>query len=141
MPARAASTRGAPSARRNDWLGFLDNFREVLRLGREVAQRLSDETGLAPYDALMDQYEPGTTSAEVDRVFGDLQQWLPALVVQVRERQAREDVIAPVGPFPKAAQRALSLDVMALLGFDFDVRPARRERAHRSAAACPRTRG
>ncbi|MES2991594.1 MAG: carboxypeptidase M32 [Pseudomonadota bacterium] len=104
----------------NDWLGFLDNFREVLRLGREVAQRLSDETGLAPYDALMDQYEPGTTSAEVDRVFGDLQQWLPALVVQVRDRQAREDVIAPVGPFPKAAQRALSLDVMALLGFDFD---------------------
>jgi carboxypeptidase Taq len=104
----------------NDWKGFLDNFREVLKLGREVAQRLSDETGLAPYDALMDQYEPGTTSAEVDRVFGDLQQWLPGLVTEVRERQARETVIAPVGPFPKAAQRALSLDVMALLGFDFD---------------------
>ena len=104
----------------NDWAGFLENFREVLRLGREVAQRLADETGLAPYDALMDQYEPGTTSAEVDRVFGDLQQWLPGLVAQVRECQAPEPVIEPVGPFPKTAQRALSLDVMALLGFDFD---------------------
>lgn len=104
----------------NDWAGFLGNFRAVLELSREVAQRLAGETGLAPYDALMDQYEPGTTSAEVDRVFGDLQQWLPGLVIRVRERQAREAVVEPVGPFPKAAQRALSLDVMALLGFDFD---------------------
>ena len=104
----------------NDWVGFLENFREVLRLGREVAQRLADETGLAPYDALMDHYEPGATSAEVDRVFGDLQQWLPGLVAQVREKQANDVVMLPTGPFPKAAQRALSHDVMALLGFDFD---------------------
>ena len=104
----------------NDWAGFLENFREVLRIGREVAQRLSDATGLAPYDALMDQYEPGTTSADVDRVFGDLQQWLPGLVRQVREKQSRETVVQPTGPFAKTAQRALSLDVMGLLGFDFD---------------------
>jgi carboxypeptidase Taq len=104
----------------NDWPGFLVNLREVLRIEREVAQRLSDATGLLPYDALMDQYEPGTTSAEVDRVFGDLQQWLPGLVQQVREKQSRETVVQPTGPFPKAAQRALSLDVMGLLGFDFD---------------------
>ena len=104
----------------NDWAGFLGNFREVLRLGRESAQRLSDATGLAPYDALMDQYESGTTGADVDRVFGDLQQWLPGLVRQVRERQSHEAVTEAAGPFPKAAQRALSLDVMALLGFDFE---------------------
>jgi carboxypeptidase Taq len=104
----------------NDWIGFLENFRPVLSLSREVAQRLADATGLSPYDALMDQYEPGTTSAEVDRVFGDVQQWLPGLVRQVRVRQDRETVARPVGPFPTAAQRALSHDVMALLGFDFD---------------------
>ena len=104
----------------NDWVGFLGNFRAVLELSREVAQRLADETGLAPYDALMDRYEPGTTSADVDRVFGDLQQWLPGLVARARERQSGEPVIEPTGPFPKAAQRVLSLDVMALLGFDFD---------------------
>ena len=104
----------------NDWPGFLVNLREVLRIEREVAQRLSDATGLAPYDALMDQFEPGTTSAEVDRVFGALQQWLPGLVQQVREKQSRESVVQPIGPFTKAAQRALSLDVMGLLGFDFE---------------------
>ncbi|MBC7485065.1 MAG: carboxypeptidase M32, partial [Rhizobacter sp.] len=104
----------------NDWAGFLGNFREVLRLGRETAQRLSEDAGLAPYDALMDQFEPGMTSAEVDRVFGDLQLWLPGLVQQVRERQSHETVIAATGPFPKAAQRALGLDAMTMLGFDFE---------------------
>jgi carboxypeptidase Taq len=104
----------------NDWAGFAVNLREVLRLARETAQRLSQQMGVAPYDALMDQFEPGMSSAEVDRLFGDLQQWLPDLVRRVRERQAHETVVLPTGPFPKATQRALSLDVMALLGFDFD---------------------
>jgi carboxypeptidase Taq len=104
----------------NDWAGFLENFRIVLRLSREEAERLADVKGVAPYDALMDEFEPGMTSAEVDRVFGDLQTWLPALVVQVREKQAGETVLRADGPFPRGAQRALSLDLMNLLGFDFD---------------------
>ena len=36
----------------NDWAGFLENFREVLRLAREEAARRADSTGLSPYDAL-----------------------------------------------------------------------------------------
>jgi carboxypeptidase Taq len=104
----------------NDWPGFLDNFRAVLRLAREEAQRRADSTGLSPYDALMDRFEPGMTTAQVDRLFGDLQAWLPGLVRQVRDRQSREPVVVPQGPFPKAAQRALSLELMGMLGFDFD---------------------
>ena len=53
----------------NDWAGFLKNFSEVLKLGRESAKRLADDTGLDLYDALMDQFEPGMKCAEVDRVF------------------------------------------------------------------------
>ena len=104
----------------NDWAGFLENFREVLKLGRESAKRLADDTGLGLYDTLMDQFEPGMKSVEVDRVFGHLQQWLPGLVKEAQERQSRLPVTLPVGPFPKAAQRAMSHDVMKLLGFDFD---------------------
>ena len=115
LRARLATQRPA-----DDWAGFLVNLRDVVRLAREEAKHLADATGLAPYDALMDQYEPGMTSVEVERVFDDLQSWLPGLVRAVRERQASEPVVAPRGPFPKAAQRALSLEVMALLGFDFE---------------------
>ena len=104
----------------NDWSGFLPNLREVLRLAREEAKHLGEASGLSPYDALMDQYEPGATSADVDRLFGDLQTWLPSLVRAARDKQAGETVVEPVGPFPLAAQRALSRDAMALLGFDFE---------------------
>ncbi|MGZ5205391.1 MAG: carboxypeptidase M32 [Caldimonas sp.] len=103
-----------------DWAGFVVNLREVLRLAREEAKYLAEIDGATPYDALMGQYEPGMTSVEVDRLFGDLQEWLPGLVRAVRDRQAGEPVIAAAGPFAKAAQRALSLDVMALLRFDFE---------------------
>lgn len=104
----------------NDWQGFLGNFREVLTLTREQAKRLGDVTGLSPHDALMDIYEPGMTGEKLDRLFGDLQQWLPDLVRRVRAEQARETVVAPVGPFAKSAQYAIGLEAMKLLGFNFD---------------------
>ena len=103
-----------------DWAGFVTNLREVVRLAREEAKYLADSSGMPVYDALLDQFEPGMTSVEVAAVFGDLQTWLPGLVRAVRIKQASESVIEPVGPFAKAAQRALSLEVMALLGFDFE---------------------
>src|SRR5262249_43628154 len=63
----------------NDWAGFLENWREVVRLTREMAQLLSDDLGISRYDALMDRFEPGMRTADLDRIFGDLRQWLPAL--------------------------------------------------------------
>ncbi len=104
----------------NDWPGFLSNFREVVAVGREEAQRLADELGCGPYEALMDRYEPGMGTAEVDRVFGDLRSWLPGLIEKVIDRQALEPVTTPVGPFDIERQRALCQSVMRLLGFDFE---------------------
>ena len=104
----------------NDWKGFAANLREVVRLVREEARRLADQSGKTRYDALLDRYEPGMTSAELDRVFGALRTWLPGLIAKVRARQASEPVLEPRGPFPLAAQRALCDRVMKLLEFDFD---------------------
>ncbi|MDQ6685163.1 MAG: carboxypeptidase M32, partial [Pseudomonadota bacterium] len=103
-----------------DWPGFVVNLREVVRLAREEAKYLGAASGLAPYDALLDQYEPGATSAEVAALFTDMQSWLPGLVQKARERQQRASPIEPVGPFAKPAQRALGLAVMERLGFDFE---------------------
>ncbi|WP_374434869.1 carboxypeptidase M32 [Inhella sp.] len=104
----------------NDWKGHLPNLKEVVKLTREAAGHLSQATGLSKYDALLDQYEPGMRSADIDRVFGDLRQWLPGLIRDVQARQASETVIQPVGPFDKAAQRELGLAAMKLMGFDFE---------------------
>ena len=108
----------------NDWQGFLVNFREVLALAREEASLLSQQLGMRKYYALMDRYEPGMTCAEVDRVFGEVRQWLPGLIDQVIKQQVQRDalhpVTEPVGPFPLAAQRQLCEQVMRLLAFDFE---------------------
>jgi len=102
----------------NDWPGFLDNFRPVLELAREEARHLADHTGLSPYDALLDRYEPGMRATRIDELFGELKTWLPGLIVEVQARQARTVPIEPRGPFPVAQQRALSLAVLELFGFD-----------------------
>jgi carboxypeptidase Taq len=104
----------------NDWAAFLKNFRPVLALAREEAALLAQATGLGRYDAMMDRFEPGMTCARLDAIFGEVRQWLPGMIGRVRERQARDQVIAPVGPFPVDRQRALCERVMRLLGFDFD---------------------
>lgn len=104
----------------NDWNGFLANFKPVLATVREGAMRLSQQLGLSPYDALLDRYEPGMRSLTLDRVFGEVRAWLPDLIRRVLERQSRETVIEPVGPFPVERQRALCERVMRHLGFDFE---------------------
>jgi carboxypeptidase Taq len=104
----------------NDWAGFLPNFKEVVALAREAAERLSQELGLSRYDALMDGFEPGMRSAQLDRVFGEVAQWLPGLIQDVVAKQAKENVLLPQGPFPVAQQRRLCEEVMHLLGFDFE---------------------
>lgn len=104
----------------NDWDGFAENLREVVRLSRQEAKLRSEATGVGLYDSLLDMYEPGMTSAKLDVLFGDLKTWLPNLLKTVVEKQKSESRITPVGPFDIEKQRQLGLQVMARLGFNFD---------------------
>jgi carboxypeptidase Taq len=60
--------------------GLPENFREVVQLSRQEAQLLASAQGCSPYDALMNKYEPGMQSADIDRIFGAVKQWLPGLM-------------------------------------------------------------
>lgn len=104
----------------NDWQGFATNLKEVVRLSREEAQLRAQANGCSRYDALLDVFEPGMTSARLDETFGQLKTWLPTLLQQVVEKQAQQPVIKPQGPFAIEAQRELGLGIMAELGFDFN---------------------
>jgi len=104
----------------NDFAGLLPRLRLVLELTREVAGARASALGTSPYDALLDEYEPGGSSREIDRVFADVVAWLPDLVERAIERQARSPAPPPLaGPFPAEAQKRLAERVMSALGFDF----------------------
>jgi len=104
----------------NDWQGFAANLKEVVKLSREEAEIRAQANGCSRYDALLDIFEPGMTSAKLDQTFGDLKTWLPSLLQKIVERQSHETVARPAGPFPQAAQQQLGLAIMQQLGFDFN---------------------
>ncbi|HVJ53822.1 MAG TPA: carboxypeptidase M32 [Aliidongia sp.] len=95
-------------------------LQEVLNLTRQAAQAKAAKLGKSPYDALLDQYEPDGSTAEIDRLFGELGAFLPGTINAILERQAsRPAPIAPEGPFPAEAQKAVGTRLMTALGFDF----------------------
>ncbi|MCX8956015.1 carboxypeptidase M32 [Erwinia psidii] len=104
----------------NDWQGFSANLKEVVRLSRQEAEIRSQAQGCSRYDALLDLYEPGMTSARLDQIFGEIKQWLPSLLERIVDRQAKEKVEVAAGPFALDSQKQLGLAVMKLLDFDFN---------------------
>ncbi|MEL7366353.1 MAG: carboxypeptidase M32 [Pseudomonadota bacterium] len=104
----------------NDWQGFEKNWAEVVKLSQEEAQIRAEANGLTAYDAMLDIYEPGTSSASLDETFGEVKTWLPDLIDQVIDKQASEQYVTPQGQFATSKQKALGLEVMQLLQFDFE---------------------
>ena len=105
----------------SDFAAFCRAFEPLLELVRDKAAAKSAALGLAPYDALIDGYDPGFRTAEIDGIFADLSAFLPDFLAQVLEKQARDPApLQPDGPFPVARQRALSETLMTQIGFDFD---------------------
>ena len=105
----------------NDFAGLRPLLQQVLGLTREIATIKAAALGCSPYDALLDQYEPGGRSAEIDRHFADLAAFLPATIAAALEHQARQPAPLPLpGPFSVPAQQALGRQLMTALGFEFD---------------------
>ncbi|MEO9273241.1 carboxypeptidase M32 [Marinomonas sp. 5E14-1] len=104
----------------NDWTGFAKNWQEVVALSREEAAIRGEALGLTSYDAMLDKFEPGTTTASLDVLFSDVKTWLPELIEKALEKQRAESIIMPSGTYPTAAQKSLGLEIMKLLKFDFN---------------------
>ncbi len=104
----------------NDWIGFLPYFETNLALVREEANLRARDLGVSPYDALLDLYEPGLTSADLDNWFGALDATLPDLIDGAAARSRGQSPLLPKGPFSIRAQEQLGRTVMGLLQFDFD---------------------
>lgn len=95
---------------------------EIVRLTQDSAARLSDATGLAPYDALMDGFQRGMTTAQVTPLFDELEKFLPPLIEARLAAQAREPApVVPQGPFPVELQKQLARRMAQAAGLDFNV--------------------
>ena len=104
-----------------DFAMVLPSLTHLLGLVRQKAAAKSAALGVGAYDALLDLYEPGGRSAEIDGVFADLEGFLPPFLGAVLDAQAaRPRPQLPPGPFPEDQQKTLARTFMTAIGFDFN---------------------
>ncbi len=106
-----------------DWSAFAPALEKVVALAREEAQLRSEASGLAPYDAMMEQYDPGNRTADINPVFSKLKanlaEFLPEALISQEKRLADRPLKPLSGSFAIEKQKALGLAAMEAVGFDF----------------------
>lgn len=100
----------------DDFAGFAPRLAEVVDLKRQEAVALAGDGNL--YDALLDDYEPGAKSADLEAMFGALR---PGLVdLRARILAAPHQVAALSGTFGEASQLKLSRNLALAFGYNLD---------------------
>ncbi|MBN8188530.1 carboxypeptidase M32 [Salipiger thiooxidans] len=97
----------------DDFAAFAPVLKEVVRLKREEGAALA--AGGDAYDALLDDYEPGATAAQLSGMFGALRPRLVALRQAVLDRP---QPAALQGTFDEQAQMMLSQTVARTFGYE-----------------------
>jgi carboxypeptidase Taq len=104
----------------SDFAMVLPALRRHLAVEREVAGQKAEIFGTSPYEALLDQNEPGMAVATIDRLFDEIARFLPGLIEDALASQGRQKPAPePHGPFPVETQRRVAIELMRQIGFDF----------------------
>jgi len=115
-----AEVKWMDAKQKSDFAIFAPHLEEVVNLLRDKAGLLGKALNLDPYDALVDEFSPGMTSAEIDGIFTTLGRRLPGLIQEVIELQARRPPLEITGRFAPSKQRQAAIEVMKAVGFPFE---------------------
>jgi carboxypeptidase Taq len=106
-----------------NWKDFLPAFDGIVNLARQEAQLRASVLKLAPYDALIEQYDPGSRAADIAPIFTELKTFLkifiPEALAAQEERRAKHPAKPFNAPFPIEKQKSLGEAMMKAIGFDF----------------------
>lgn len=96
---------------------YQEHLARVFALTVERAQALGYES--SPYEALLDQYEPGIRLEDIELMFTELKAALQPLTATIAGKAYRGDASLLRRPMNPAAQRHFSRDILERIGFDF----------------------
>ncbi|NNM67398.1 MAG: carboxypeptidase M32, partial [Spirochaetales bacterium] len=105
----------ALARREADFSQFLPYLEKIVELERETADRVGYATH--PYDALLDVYEPLTTTQDVREIFAELEKGIVELVQTIRTRPQVDSAFL-YRRYPKEMQEATVREILPKLGFD-----------------------
>ncbi|WP_299294832.1 carboxypeptidase M32 [uncultured Tateyamaria sp.] len=109
----AAQGAWAEARAADDFAAFAPVLEEVVALKREEGAALA--AGGDVYDAMLADYEPGTTAADLEAMFGALRPALTELRAAILDKPAPRGVS---GTFDEAKQLALSSKLAQAFGYD-----------------------
>src|SRR5690606_2895937 len=105
--------------RRNDFSMFQPKLERLVELQRQKADALGWRE--RRYDALLDLFEPGMRTAEVEQTFRALRDRLVPLLQAVRERLDAVDGEVLREQYPAQPQWEFTIDLLKAIGFDFNL--------------------
>jgi carboxypeptidase Taq len=103
----------------SDFRAFAPWLEQIITLKREEAAAVGFAEGGEPYDALLDEYEPGASSADVAAVFDALRQEVVPLLDAIKGARNVPSRALLSQHFPAAQQAMLGREAAAAIGFDF----------------------
>ncbi len=98
----------------NDFKAFLPSFKKTLELIREKTELVGYKTN--PYDALLDEYEPGINTKEVDEVFAEIKTGIKKIIKAAPSTKKGDIKIACT----LEDQIEVCHDLLDTIGFDFN---------------------
>ncbi|HKD37765.1 MAG TPA: carboxypeptidase M32 [Pirellulales bacterium] len=101
----------------NDFASFRTLLEKTYQLKREQAQALGYPE--RPYDALLDDFEPGALTSEVATVLAALRERLVPLVAEIAASSRRAKIDLLTRQFPQGAQEEFGKQAAAQIGFEF----------------------
>jgi carboxypeptidase Taq len=102
---------------RSDFAAFLPHLERVVELKRRYVECFEAEH---PYDPLLDDFEPGMRTAELEPVLARVRDGTIELLTEIRERPQAVDASCLYGEFPIERQNLLANELAARLPLEAD---------------------
>jgi carboxypeptidase Taq len=118
MASSLAKEAWAKARKASKFADFAPHLQKLLELRRQVADHVGWKS--EPYDALMDEFEPGAKAADVQAVFDQVKAEVVPLVAAIKTapQQPRREVLTR--HCPQAQQAAFNRRLAEAMGFDFE---------------------
>lgn len=108
----------AEARKKSDFSIFFPYLEKIIKLKHQQAEAVGYEKH--PYDALLDDFEPGATIEKVAKVFSDFRQELVDLVKAIANSGKRPDTSILKRGYPVDGQASFGREVASAIGYDFE---------------------
>jgi carboxypeptidase Taq len=102
----------------SNWSIFRDDLAKIMELKRKVAEHVGYK--VEAYDAMLDEYEPGMTAADLRTLFVDLRRETVALLGKIRDSKQPIEREILEREYDLDKQWRLSEDALRWIGFDLE---------------------